>query len=350
MKTDHVTIWEEADAQRDCLEHLKTHEGRRRHTFDIGTNEDPLLISDPFLADEAKLLSSKTVRQLAHKTQVFTFPKNTLVRTRRTHVDEVVAISVITADLLGLNTNLVRAAAIGHDVGHVPFGHAGEAWMAAHMGRHDFCHEVMGPIVTQKIERKGSGLNLTFETLDAMQRHSGKRASPTMTPEAWVLRYCDKIAYLFADYNDIFVRMQFPASNGELTTLVSEFGSNQRERVSTAIAALVIESATVGHVSFEHSTFGEKFQRIRELMYAVYPRITQQDVANTLGPVLDFLGNLQIGDPYLLLALMTDHDVVALATQPMKDISVLHGMAIMEIIPHLESIGHIDLCDPDLDW
>lgn len=262
---------------------------------------------------------------------------------------EVVAVSVIASEMLGVNTDLVRAAAIGHDIGHVPFGHQGEAWMARCMNRTEFCHEIMGPIVAQKIERCGAGLNLTFETLEAMMRHSGNTARENMSQEAWTLRYTDKFAYIFHDINDISKRMRYPLSS-ELVALANTFGGNQRERTSTAIAGLVIESAEYGRVSFEHSELAQAFKRLRALMYEVYVCVTQQNVAYTMEPVLEFLTMLKLGDPHLLLALMTDKDMADIMAQPMRDVSVFNRTAASVIVPHLDKLGPIDLCDPNLNW
>ena len=161
MSMNIKALWEQVNSHRfhGCLSHLKTTESRRRRKED----EDPLNVS-AFIKDEDKLLSSKSVRLLGRKTQVFTDAKK-LTRTRDAHVKEVVARSVTISDILGLNTDLVRAAVWGHDMGHGPFGHQGEAWLAKAMGR-PFCHEVMGPIIAQKIERKGQGLNLNWHTLE----------------------------------------------------------------------------------------------------------------------------------------------------------------------------------------
>ena len=340
-------IWKMADLHRGCLSSLKTTKSRRLHKPE--KDEDPLDVTNFFVSDEAKLLSSKTFRILGDKTQVFTFPRTPLIRTRKAHVMEVVACSVVASELLGLNTDLVRAAAIGHDIGHVPFGHQGEAWMAKAMGRPEFCHEIMGPIISQKIERKGSGLNLTWHTLEAMMCHSGNTARPTMSQEAWVLRYIDKFTYIFHDINDIIIRMKYPVSQ-ELLNLADFFGKTQRERTTTAIAGLVIESEKYKRVSFEHSELGQKFQRLRELMYQVYIHVTQQNVESIMQPVLDFLRMINIGDPFLLLALMTDRDVAALAAEPMKDMQAFNKTAVSEIAPYLQKIGKIDLCDPCMNW
>ncbi len=344
MTTNIRSLWEKSVSLRGCLAHLKQMTGKRRYP----EREDPFKLPDPFAADEAKLLSSKAFRTLAHKTQVFTLPQNALMRTRQAHVMEVVATTVVATEMLGLNTSLARAAAIGHDIGHVPFGHQGEAWMAKTMGK-PFCHEVMAPIVTQCVERAGRGLNLTFETLEGMMRHSGNTAKEGMSQEAWVLRHTDKFTYIFHDINDIGVRARYPLPQ-EVVELANEFGSNQRERVSTAISALVVESAEMGKVSFEHSALAQKFKRLRTLMYVLYPRVTQQDVHPAMESTLEFLDMLKLGDPFLLLALMNDKEVAFLTAHPMKDADLFNRLGISEIAPNLEAIGKVDLCDPQLSW
>ncbi|MBI2003417.1 MAG: HD domain-containing protein [Parcubacteria group bacterium] len=342
---DIENIWQEADWLKGCVSDLKTTKSRRRYPDD----EDPLNVTNQFVSDEAKLLSSKTFRVMMDKTQVFTFPKTPLVRNRKAHVTEVVACSVIASELLGLNTDLVRAAAIGHDIGHVPFGHQGEAWMAKAMRRPEFCHEVMAPVIAQKVERRGKGLNLTWHTLDAMMRHSGNTAKEGMSQEAWLLRYTDKFTYIFHDLNDIVGRMKYPVSR-ELLALANTFGRTQRERTTTAIAGLVVESAECGRVCFEHSELGQRFKHLRELMYEVYPHVTQQNVDGIMRPVLDFLTMIDVSDPFLLLALLTDRDAATLAAEPMKDMQAFNRTAVSEILPYLQEIGKIDLCNPDLDW
>jgi dGTPase len=345
MPIENKVIWEKASSLRGCLSSLKTTSSRRRDESD----EDPLRVENPFVSDEAKLLSSKTFRVMADKTQVFTFPQHPLIRSRQSHVMEVVAVSVIASEILGLNTNLVRAAAVGHDIGHVPFGHQGEMWMAKAMGQPRFCHEVMGPIIAQKIERKGKGLNLTWNTLEAMMCHSGTMARPGMSQEAWTLRYTDKFTYVFHDFNDAVVRMRYPVSH-ELLNLANAFGGTQRERTTTAIAGLVVESAECGFVSFERSELGIAFKRLRDLMNEMYPHVTQQNVGYTMEPTIEFLRMLNIGDPFLLLALMTDRDVANIAAAPMKDMQLFNRTAVSEIAPYLREIGTIDLCDPGLNW
>ncbi|NBD73567.1 HD domain-containing protein [Patescibacteria group bacterium] len=302
---------------------------------------------DPFADDLAKILCSKALRRAADKTQISTDPSARYIRTRGAHIDEVVAISAVTADLLGLNTSLAQAAAFGHDIGHVPLGHPGEEWVAKKMGL-PFCHEVMGPIVAQRIERKGKGLNLTFQTLEGMMCHSGNTAREGMTPEAWVVRYCDKFAFIFADMNDL-ERMGLTLPN-EVLRLASMFGSTQRERTTTAIAALMLESSEHGRVSFEHCELAQYFVSLRHEMYKVYRAVSQQNVGHILEPIVERLAALEMGDPFLLFALMTDKDINDLRSRLMIDVGDVLKTSAGEIIPHLKQIGPIDLCDSELDW
>ncbi|MBX4189017.1 HD domain-containing protein [Candidatus Parcubacteria bacterium] len=286
---------------------------------------------------------------MALKTQVLTEPGNPFIRTRLAHVLEVDAISNILANALGLNDHLVSAIAHGHDIGHVPLGHPGEHFLAKHIGRKEFCHEILGPLVAQKIERKGQGLNLTWETLDGMMRHSGNTARPEMTQEAWVVRYGDKFAYIFADYSDLSKRMKCPIP-AELTELMNKFGISQRSRTSLAMAGLIVESAEMKRVSFEHSELAKNFARLRELMMGVYVHVTEQSLGGIIEPVLKFLETLNLGDPYLLFALMTDKDVIYLANKSNRNFTHLQDTALAERLPYLESIGKLDLCNPYLDW
>lgn len=249
----------------------------------------------------------------------------------------------------------MQAAAIGHDIGHVPFGHPGEAWLQKAMGRPEFCHEKMGVITAQKIERAGKGLNLTWHVLEAMMCHSGDMAREGMSQEAWLLNYIDKITYLFHDYNDIFKPERANSRpSPELEALVNDFGVNQRERTDTAIAGLVIESARHGKVMFKFSELAHKFKYLRQLMYQVYYKVTEQNVWRVMEPVLEFLKESGVGDPFLLLALMTDGDVHFLAEKQNRNYHAFKRTSVSEIIYRLPEIekrwGSIDLCDPDLDW
>ena len=132
----------------------------RRYVEDVDT-----LIQDPFLNDWSKIKHSKAYRQLSEKAQVIPLSGNSYVRHRGSHTGEVEAISVAISELLGLNTNLCRAISVGHDTGHIPYGHLGEEKLWEIIGDKSFRHSTFGVVRSQHIERKGKGLNLTYETL-----------------------------------------------------------------------------------------------------------------------------------------------------------------------------------------
>ncbi len=333
---------------RGALAHLKTTTGRRRYE-----NCSSYIISvtdNPFLADEFALERSKGIRRLSSKTQVAVLPQNLYLRDRLTHTLEVVSVGVEIACILGLNTSLVRAIALGHDIGHVPFGHPGEDYLSAKIGR-PFTHEIMGVVVAQHVERHGLGLNLTFEVLDGMMRHSGRNVSKSMTQEAWANRYADKIAYLFADYNDL-QRMQFRHLPERLIKLMNQFGSTQRERTAIAIFELCKESAEEGKVTFEKSEFAKMFHELRSLMYQVYPMVTHQKPAYVLDPLWDLLSGIKGVAPELVFALMSDRDVVALTQTTMPGVLQLNQTSVGELMEDIQKLTEkgIDITNPDLEW
>lgn len=337
-------VWSKADSYANCLYHKRTRVGRRRRPVAITENGSP-----SFIDDECAILESKAYRNMARKTQVVTLPNSAMIRNRLTHVMEVAGQAVRLSEALGLNTDLVRAASLLHDIGHVPFGHPGEAWMQKAMGKPEFCHEVMGVVIAQKIERRGRGLDLCWETLEAGMRHSGNLARDGMSQEAWVLRFADKIAYLFADASDLLVRLGYPARK-ELIDLLNEFGDNQRRGTRTARSALIIETAELGRVSFEQSEFGRKFKRLRELMYEIYPKVIDQNVDGTMEKLVRALETFDLADPFMLLALMNDKDAIYLSSVPSPSMEAFNRTDLKEIRPYLGEIGTVDLCDPDLDW
>lgn len=162
-----------------------------------------------FQRDRDRIIHSKAFRRLKHKTQVFLAPKGDHYRTRLTHVLEVSQIARTIARALRLNEDLTEAVALGHDLGHTPFGHAGEDVLARiHPG--GFKHHEQSLRVVDSIEKQGRGLNLTREVRDGIAKHSkGKglimprtKANRASTLEGQVVRVADVIAYLNHDLDD----------------------------------------------------------------------------------------------------------------------------------------------------
>lgn len=161
---------------------------------------EPCPIRTEYQRDRDRIIHCKSFRRLKHKTQVFLSPEGDHYRTRLTHTLEVSQIGRTIARALGLNEDLVEAAAMGHDIGHTPFGHAGEHALreVCPLG---FNHNEQSVRVVERLENDGRGLNLTWEVRDAIRCHSsGCPAAKTL--EGRVLRYADKIAYINHDIED----------------------------------------------------------------------------------------------------------------------------------------------------
>ena len=159
--------------------------------------EEPDQVRTAFQRDRDRILHSTAFRKLKHKTQVY-LASSDHYRTRLTHSMEVAQIARTIAGALDLNTDLVEAAALGHDMGHTPFGHAGERAMAACVGH--FRHNEQSLRVADLYGREGRGLNLTLQVRDAILCHTGEQLPQTL--EGMVLRRCDRIAYLCHDFDD----------------------------------------------------------------------------------------------------------------------------------------------------
>ena len=148
--------------------------------------------------DRDRILHSKAFRRLKHKTQVFISPEGDHYRTRLTHTLEVSQIARTMARALRLNEDLAEAIALGHDLGHTPFGHAGEEMLdSIHPG--GFKHNVQSLRVVEKLEN-GKGLNLTYEVRDGIVMHTGKELAATL--EGRIVKMSDRIAYINHDIDD----------------------------------------------------------------------------------------------------------------------------------------------------
>src|SRR6266540_2965285 len=171
--------------------------------------EEPSPTRTAFAVDRDRIIHSKAFRRTKHKTQVFLAPVGDHYRTRLTHILEVNQIGRAIARSLRLNEDLVEAMALGHDIGHTPFGHIGEELLARFLPE-GFRHNQQSVRIVEKLEKNGKGLNLTHEVRDGILKHSaptvGGLETPAWgvpeTPEGWICRLADKIAYLHHDIDD----------------------------------------------------------------------------------------------------------------------------------------------------
>src|SRR5206468_4300578 len=171
--------------------------------------EEPSPTRTAFQVDRDRIVHSKPFRRTKHKTQVFLAPIGDHYRTRLTHILEVSQIGRSIAVALGLNEDLVEAMALGHDIGHTPFGHTGEELLGRFLPE-GFRHNQQSVRIVEKLERGGRGMNLTKQTRDGILKHSAPTEGGVEdaawgepeTPEGWAVRYADKIAYLHHDVDD----------------------------------------------------------------------------------------------------------------------------------------------------
>jgi len=188
--------------------------------------------------DRDRIIHSKAFRRMKDKTQVFLSPEGDHYRTRLTHTLEVAQIARSCANALRLNEQLTEAIALGHDLGHTPFGHAGEAELNKLASR-GFEHSHQSLRVVDVVEKKGKGLNLTWEVRNGIINHQTKTMPDTM--EGKIVRICDKIAYVNHDIDDA-VRGQILKEEDLPKKFTDLLGNNVRERLNTMIHDLIIHS------------------------------------------------------------------------------------------------------------
>jgi dGTPase len=201
-----------------------------------------------FQRDRDRVLHSKSFRRLMHKTQVFIAPAADHYRTRLTHTLEVTQIARTIGRALGLNEDLIEAIGLGHDLGHTPFGHAGETALAeAFPG---FRHNEQSLRVVDHLERAGRGLNLTFPVRDGILRHSKLRSGITHsaageadTLEGEVVRIADGIAYINHDLDDA-VRAGLVAMEEVPPDVVEGLGPTHSRRINTLVTDVIAHSDT----------------------------------------------------------------------------------------------------------
>lgn len=188
-----------------------------------------------FQRDRDRILHCKSFRRLMHKTQVFFSPTDEHYRTRMTHTLEVTQVARIIARALRLNEDLCEAAALGHDLGHTPFGHAGESAMQRCFDP-DFTHYKQSLRVVDYLENDGEGMNLTFEVRDGILNHTGECMASTL--EGVIVKFADRIAYINHDIDDacragILTPQDIPAE------LVAVLGRSHSERINTMVTSVI---------------------------------------------------------------------------------------------------------------
>lgn len=233
---EELEAWEEESFSPYASFSSKS-KGRKRQ-------ETPCDIRPAYQRDRDRILHCKAFRRLKHKTQVFLTPQGDHYRTRLTHTLEVAQTARTIAKALRLNEDLAEAIALAHDLGHTPFGHAGEAALnrVCPLG---FTHYEQSVRIVEVLEKKGKGLNLTREVIDGILNH--RTSGNPHTLEGKIVRLSDKIAYINHDIDDaqragILIEEQIPSEAKKV------LGSSTRERLNTLIHDIVINSRGVNDI------------------------------------------------------------------------------------------------------
>jgi dGTPase len=229
-------------------------------------SEDESDVRTPFQRDRDRIVHSKPFRRLKGKTQVFIDPAGDHTRTRMTHTLETTAISRVVARALGLNEDLTEAIGLGHDVGHPPFGHAGEnaldRILAERYGRR-FRHNEQSRRTVDLLERDGRGLNLTWEVREGILKHTGP--SPPGTLEGKIVRLVDRVAYINHDIDDA-VRAGVLDLGDLPHPEIELLGDTGSRRVDRLVHDLVETSAAAGDI-VQSAEIGEAMLALRTFMF-----------------------------------------------------------------------------------
>lgn len=224
--------------------------------------------------DRDRIIHCKSFRRLKYKTQVFLTPMGDHYRTRLTHTLEVSQVARTLARSLRLNEDLTEAAALGHDLGHTPFGHIGESTLNRLLPG-GFRHNEQSLRVAERLENDGQGLNLCRETLDGILNHSGQNEPKTL--EGWCVRRADRIAYINHDIDDairagILREVDLPASTHAM------LGPDHSSRIETLVLDMVETSAAVDDIRMSDAVWNAMMELRSFLFERVYsaPAVTDE--------------------------------------------------------------------------
>lgn len=220
-----------------------------------------------------RIVHSKSFRRLMHKTQVFLNPEGDHYRTRMTHTIEVARIGRTITRALGLNEDLAEAIALGHDLGHTPFGHAGESALTDCLGV-PFCHNEQSLRVVDILEKDGKGLNLTYEVRMGILGHTGNRIPETL--EGQIIRRADQIAYVNHDIDDA-IRAGV-LSYDDIPSAVSDvLGHAHKERINTLVCDCILSSRDAGAIVLSPKVE----QALKDLRSFMFERVYRNPVAKS---------------------------------------------------------------------
>lgn len=266
--------------------------------------EEKCHIRTDFQRDRDRILHCKTFRRLAHKTQVFISPEGDHYRTRLTHTLEVAQIARTISRALNLNEDLTEAIALGHDLGHTPFGHAGEHALQK-LTNNKFEHNIHSLRIVEHIEKNGQGLNLTYEVRDGILNHQTKGNPSTL--EGRVVQYSDKIAYINHDIDDA-IRGDVIREEDLPKEAIAILGNSFGERINTLITDIISNSTGTNTVIMSEDVF-KAYNKLRSFLFKkVYIGSDAKGQENKARHIVTQLYSYYIANSEkLMLGLPVDH-------------------------------------------
>jgi len=254
---DRIRVWEDQFLSQNAT---------RSYPAERATPEPDSPLRTPFQRDRDRIVHSKSFRRLKSKTQVFVAPEGDHYRTRLSHTLEACGIARTVARALGLNEDLTEAIGLGHDLGHPPFGHAGEETLDRCLRERAGCgfkHNEHSLRVVEVLERDGVGLNLTAPVRDGIVHHTGPVKPRTL--EGRIVRLVDRVAYINHDIDDalragILRQSDLPAAEIEL------LGPTGSIRIDTLVADIVENSRGVADIR-QSEEVGMAMLRLRKFMF-----------------------------------------------------------------------------------
>ena len=251
-----------------------------------------------FQRDTDRIVHSKAFRRLMHKTQVFLNPEGDHYRTRMTHTLEVTRIAKTVTRALGLNEDLAEAIAMGHDLGHTPFGHAGEAALTECWGR-PFRHNEQSLRVVDILETDGQGLNLCNEVREGIVGHTGPVIPKTL--EGQIVRRADQIAYVNHDIDDA-IRAGILTAEDIPRDIAAILGETQRDRINTLVCDMIFTSREAGSICMTQE-IQKALADLRSFMFArVYHNPVAKGEESKAKDILQMLFRFYVDHPEQLPA------------------------------------------------
>jgi len=277
-----VILFEWCEVEVNIRENLELQERSRLTEFAAlssesrgrSVTEEPCRVRTIFQHDRDRILHCKAFRRLKHKTQVFLSPEGDHYRTRLTHTLEVSQIARTVARALGLNEDLTEAIALGHDLGHTPFGHAGER-VLNELTPGGFRHELQSLRVVERLEKEGRGLNLSWEVRNGIARHSKGQGEvlpkdTQMLPstlEGCVVRVSDVIAYINHDLDDA-IRAGVVSLAQVPKALRGTLGESHSQRIDVLVQDLIVASLQEGGATIRLSReMDQAMTALRDWLY-----------------------------------------------------------------------------------